>query len=795
MILHYIKTTLKQFRKTPLFSFINLFGLSMSMAVCLLIVLYVFREMRFDRFHHDAGTIHRVNIHINMQGDEQHEPYTSTPMGPDLVETFPEITAFTRTSYYQQVNVWQDDRYTTVSKTLYADSTFFEMFNFSLLMGNPHNALARPYSLVLTQSLADRLFPGQDPMGQLIRLDDETRHYQVTGIAADCPAYSHMQFELLRSFTTRMEGSRANFTDWDANINSFTYVRLLPGTDLDALTQKIQSLTDEKVNYKFEGMGVSLSLSLIPVTDIRLHSPFSNEMEEAGTSRKVWMFSLVALFVLFIAGFNYVNLTIARSGMRAREVGMRKVLGAYRSSLNRQFLTETFFLTGAGFLAALLLAEVLLPLFNRMMDSTLMLAELPWWFFLAAVLVFVGFFGFLAGVYPAWYMGSFQPVKILKGDFWRKPGRFQPRNLLLLLQFIISLGLIVCTLVVFLQIRFFQKKDLGYNPDSIIAVQVKNLDDARIFSQAMAAFPWCTHQSVANSFPGGSTYMEGIMPQDAEPGFMAYRVWADQHYFSTMGIKPVQGRIFLRDDGMETENILVNQALVRKAGWTDPIGKNIHRNGRDFTVIGVVDDYHFQSLHHDVEPLTINPISSHQTADNHPYWVLIRYETTNSADALLGLQDTWHQLFPGNTLSYHFVSDLLSMQYAAERSFGRLFLSFTLLAIIIAMLGILGLSTFAARQRQKEFGIRKVLGATHAGIIFKMSREFIKWIILSAIIALPLSYWLMERWLAGYAYAIDFPWWTMTAALAGMLLVTLIIVARQALYASKANPADVLKAE
>jgi putative ABC transport system permease protein len=795
MIIHYIKTTLKQFGKAPLFSFINLFGLSMSMAVCLLIVLYVFREMRFDRFHEDAASIHRVNIHINMQGEEYHEPFTSAPMGPDLTKALPEITGFTRISNYQQVNVWQDDRYTTVGKTLDADSTFFEMFSFRLLRGNPVNALAEPFSLVLTESLAQRLFPGQDPMGKLIRLDDGTRHYRITGIAADCPPYSHMQFELLRSFSTRMVSSRANFTDWDAAIHYFTYVRLARGTDKEALTPKIAQLTDEKLNYKFEGVGVNVALSLIPVTDIRMHSPFINEMEEAGTSGKVWMFSLVAVFVLFIAGFNYVNLTIARSGVRAREVGMRKVLGAHRSSLNRLFLTETFFITGAGFLIALLLTEILLPLFNRMMNTSVMLPELPWWFFFGAILVFVGFFGLLAGVYPAWYMGSFQPVKILKGEFWRKPGRFQPRNLLMLLQFVISLGLIVCTLVVFLQLRYFSKKDLGFIPEGVIAVQVTNQDDARLFRQAMAAFPWCTHQSIANTFPGGSTYMEGIMPQDVEPGFMAYRVWTDQHYLKTLGIKPLQGRQFTREDGLETKNILINQALVRKAGWTDPIGKNIHRNGVDFTVIGVVEDYHVQSLHHEVEPLTINVLADYHAAGNNPYWVLIRYETAGSADVLLSLQETWGRLFPGNTLSYHFVNDLLNMQYASEHSFARLFLSFTILAIIIAMLGILGLSAFAARQRQKEFGIRKVLGATQAGIMLKMARDFLKWIVISAAIALPLSYWFMERWLAGFAYAIDFPWWTMAAALSGMIMVALAIVTWQAFNASRSNPVDVLKTE
>ncbi len=795
MLTHYLKTTLKQFSKSPSFSFINLFGLATAMAVCLMIFLYVYRELSFDRFHEQAENIYRISLHADMQGEELYENVSSPAMGPDLVEAFPEILDYARMSGRQTLSIWQENSFITVEKTHYADSTFFGFFSFELLRGNPHTALVEPYSVVVTETLAQKLFPDQDPMGKPIRLDDDTRKYTITGIAADCPPNSHIQFELLRSFETLIVNRQGVFTEWDANLSYHNYVKLLNDTDLDDLLKKTEELTYEKVNYKFEGMGVKITFGYFPLTDIRLRSPFGNELEEAGTLWKVWVFSLVALFVLFIAGFNYVNLTIARSGKRAKEVGMRKVLGAHKKALKKQFYLETLFLTGISFLGALILAEIFLPFFNQLLNTNLQLLNIPWWGLLLSVIIFVGVFGLLASIYPAWYMASFHPVKILKGEFWSKPGRFQPRNLLLLIQFAVSLALIVCTLVVFLQIRFFQQKEHGFNEKNLLVVRTESREDARIFMNAMESFAWIEKQSISTTFPGGPSYMEGIVAENVEPGFMAHRLWVDEHFMQTLELNLLEGRNFERADGLENENALVNQALVRQAGWTEPLGKTIERGGRTYSVIGVIEDYHFQSLHQEIEPLLVNTIDSRPDFMSTPYWVQVRYKETGSPDVLLSVQEKWEALFTGNTLRHYFISDHLHLQYATERSFGRLFLAFTLLAIIIAMLGVLGLSSFAAQQRQKETGIRKVMGASTSSILFRMSGEFLKWVMVGAIIALPLAYWYMDKWLSGFAYAIDFPYWTMLAALSGVLALALVIVTTQSMQSARANPADVLKTE
>lgn len=794
MIGHFLKTSLKQLRRHPSFGLINLVGLASAMAVCLMILLYVHRELSFDRFHEQAGSIYRMNIHVDIQGDIMEEPFTSAPIGPDLVEHIPEVLRMVRLQGPHGVDLWQDDRHTGISGSFYADSTFFDVFSFRLLRGDPSSALAAPYSLVITQSMAEKLFPGQDPMGQLVRIDEDQRKYQVTGIAEDPPANNHLPFDILRSFSTYLETTRSNVNRWDSAISNFTYVVLAEDTDMEALMEKTRELADEKINYQFEGLNVHFALRYFPLTQIRLHSNFSREITETGTLWKVWLFSLVALLVLFIAGFNFVNLCIAQSGKRAREIGMRKVLGANKPSLWRQFLLETILITGISFLAALVLVEASLPLFNQMLGTGLKLLALPLWGFLAAMALLVFFFGLLASLYPAWYMSSFQPVNILKGQFWQRAGGFQPRNLLLVLQFAISMALIVCTLVIFLQNRHMQGRELGFRMDGLISIHCWSFEDAELLRQRMADYPWVVAQTLSYTQPVGHAYMEGVSIEGMEPGFMSHRQWADRHYFHALGVELKQGRLFEREDGLEEHNIVVNESFVRRAGWTEPLGQTAERDGIDFRVIGVVRDYHFRSLHHEVEPLMVNV--SGIRGDYHLRWFLsLRIDGVGYTDALQALREEWSGLFPTSTMQHYIPTQYMAAEYDAERSFGKLLLTFTLLAIVIAMLGVLGLSSFAAQQQQKETGIRKVLGASGRSILMKMSAGFLKWVALAAILALPLAWWYMERWLAGFAYAIGFPYWTMLVSLAGMLLLALAVVTSQSIRAVRRNPAEVLATE
>lgn len=796
MLGHFLKSSIRKFRRQPLFAAINLFGLATAMAVCFMIVLYVHNELSFDRFHARVNHIFRLSMHLDVQGDLRNEAVTSHAVGPDLLQHFPEVTKMTRVAGWNApVSIWQDDRYITTNRSMYAESSFFDVFSFKMLRGNPKTALSEPFTIVVTEAFAAELFPGDDPIGKMIRLDNRPETHMITGVTENCPPNSHLQFDMLRSYPTLYETSSANFYEWDANINAFTYVVLADDTDMNILRQKTDELTYDKLNYKYEGMGVHISIGYFPVRDIRLHSPFHHDMVETGTSGKVWIFSVIAAFVLFIAGFNYVNLTIAQSGKRAKEVGVRTVLGASKPLLKKQFYVESIFMTAAGFLLSLILIETLLPFFNQVMQTNLKLFGAPWWVMAAAVFLFIGVFGLLAGVYPAWYMSRFQPVKILKGEFWQMPGRFQPRNLLLLIQFIVSLGLIVSTIVVFLQIRHFNRMDLGFDDKNLVVVLTENYDNAQMLKHRMAGHPWVTQQSLTSSFPGGAVYVEGVEVENVSPGIMVQRLWVDQDFLATMNLQLHSGRFFTTDADPETELIIVNRAFARKAGWTEPINKRIGRNQRSYRVIGVVEDFHMLSLHNAVEPMVINVLGSRPNHSRLPAWVMVRYDDTGSAEVLSALQNEWNELFPDKTLNYYFISKLMADMYVDDHAFGRLFFAFTLLAIIIAMLGVLGLSVFAARQRQKEISVRKVLGANPASLVFLLSAEILKWVFIAAIIALPLAWYFMEKWLAGFAYAISFPYWAMGVALSAMLLIAMLIVTMQSHRTISKNPADVLSTE
>ena len=766
------------------------------MAVCFMIFLFVYHELSFDRFHDHASNINRVNMTVDIRGDVRKEAVTSHATGPDLQEHFPEVVNVTRIDGWQiPVSIWQDNEYMTVNRAMYAENSFFELFSFRLLRGDPATALTNPYSVVISEELAAKLFPGEDPMSQVIRMDNRQDPYLVTGIIEDCPKNSHLQYNLLRSYATLRETSIANFYEWDANISAFTYVQLADGTNMDALYEKTEQLAYEMLNYKFEGMGVNISLEYFPITDIRLHSQLSQDMVETGTINKVWIFSVIALFVLFIAGFNYVNLTIARSGKRAREVGVRKVLGADFLLMKKQFYVESIFMTAISFLAALVLAEIALPLFNHIMGTSLQLIGQPAWLYLAAAIIFVGCFGFLAGIYPSWYMSGFQPVKILKGEFWTKPGGFQPRNLLLLIQFIVSLALIVCTLVIFLQTRFLSTTDLGFNEDNLLVVQAENPEDAELLRQAVSAHAWFDRHSLTTGFPASGVYMEGIEAEDISPGIMAQRVWTDSRFLDAMGIKLSDGWFFETDGGLEKEFAVINEAFARKAGWVNPLGKTIGRAGKSYSIIGVVEDFHMQSLHNQIEPLVITTLQSRPGYMGNTVWLLIRYADSGSTEVLSDISSSWSAMFPNKTLTYYFIPELMKGLYANEFSFGRLFMSFTVLAIIIAMLGVLGLTAFSAQQRQKEISIRKVLGASTHSILLMMSADMMKWLLLAAVVGLSLSWYYMERWLTGFPYAINFPFWTLAASLTAMVVIVVLIVTTQSIFTIRKKPAEVLSSE
>jgi len=795
MLKHYIKTAYRQYKNNMSFSLINVIGLAAAMAVCLIIFLFASHELSFDRFHEKSTSIYRINNEIITPGQVINAPLTSAPIGPDLTEQLPEILSSTRIQTGGDISIFKDEEYYKFSNPLIADENFLKMFSFKLLEGNPATAFSEPRSVVINKETANTLFPGgESPVGKTIRLNDQDG-WLITGVIENCPKNSHIQYDILTSFAT-LEAIGQNVYEWDAYISFNTYVELVDGTDIKALDEKTKKIAREKVNERFEQFGAKMTLSYVPITDIRLHSELNYEMIETGTISKVRWFLLIALFILFIAGFNYVNLTIASSNKRAKETGLRKVVGADKPMIRKQFFLETIIITGISFLISLLIAELLMPQFNTLLAINLSFATTPLWVYGIAFMIFVIFFGFAAGVYPAFYMAKFQPALILKGNTWVKPGSFSLRKILLAMQFVVSVGLIICTLVVYLQLNFFRTQDYGFDHDNLLAMRVggqTNDKDSELLMQRLASYPWVESISRCSSFPGIMEYQEGFEFEDSQNPMIVHHMQADRYYFETLKASVVDGRFFNAEDGTELESAVINQELARRVGWTDPVGKILTRNERNYRVIGVAKDYHFESFHNPVAPLVITALGHRLPYTG--FWVLIRHDQNASAEVIPTIEKEWQSLFPDRAIHYGFISQIMGDYYEVENNFGKLFMIFSSLAIIIAMLGVLGLSALSARQRMKEIAVRKVLGASDHGIVKKFSYEYLALILIAAFIAIPFSYYLMDKWLAGFSYSISFPYWTFAAGLIITVAICLLIVTIQSLKAISKNPVETLKVE
>ncbi len=795
MFIHYLKTAYRQYKSNRFFSLINIIGLAVAMAVCFIIFLYASHEFSFDRFHEKSSSIYRINNEIISQGQTIHAPVTSAPMGPDLSEQIPEILSYTRVQTGGDISIFKDDEYYNFSNPLIADENFFKLFSFRLLEGNPATVLSEPRSVVLNKETANMFFPdGSSPLGQTLRLNDQDG-WKITGVIENCPKNSHLQYDILTSFET-LRAIGQNVSEWDAFISFNTYVELGEGFNMPALNDKTTEVVWERINKRFEQYGTQLILSYVPITSIRLHSDLNYEMVETGTITKVRWFLLIAIFILFIAGFNYVNLTIASSNKRAKETGLRKVVGADKPMIRKQFFLETIIITGISFFISLLIAELLIPQFNMLLGTELALATTPWWVFGITFMIFVIFFGFAAGIYPAFYMAKFQPALILKGNTWIKPGSFSLRKILLAMQFVVSVGLIICTLVVYLQLNFFRTQDYGFSHDNLLAMRVggqTNDKDSELLKQRLASYPWVESISRCSSFPGIMEYQEGFEFEDSPNPMIVHHMQADRHYLEALKASLTDGRFFNAEDGTELESAVINQELARRVGWTDPVGKTLTRNERRFRVIGVVQDYHFESFHNPVAPLVITALGHRLPYTG--FWVLIRHDQNASAEVIPTIEKEWQSIFPDRAIHYRFISQIMGGYYEVENNFGKLFLIFSSLAIIIAMLGVLGLSAMSARQRMKEIAVRKILGASDHVIVKRFSYEYMALILVAAIIAIPLAYYLMDKWLAGFSYTISFPYWTFAAGLIITGVLCLLIVSIQSLRAISRNPVDTLKAE
>ena len=792
MISNHIKIAVRTFRRHPGYTLINVFGLAIGIACCVLILLFVRDEVSYDRFHERAERIHRVVMNAYTPNALPSRYAVSNWLdAADLAVEYVEVESFSRLARWG-ANVKNDGRQFLDDDFLFADSTFFELFSFPMVEGDPASALREPFSLVMTKEMERKYFGDESGLGKTLVLND-TLSFKVAGIVSDPPPNSHFTFDFLVSWST--------FESLRPRIDHYTYLLLRENVSAEAFGLKISDLMMRgDSGEELRSSGVRVELELQPLTRIYLHSDRELEIGPTGDDQYVYLFTVIAAFVLLIACINFMSLATARSVERAKEVGLRKVIGSSRAALVRQFLSESVLITTLALLLSAGIVAAALPFFNDLTAKSLTTDVL--WEPKSLLLLFglALIVGFVAGSYPAFVLSRFQPVEVLKGNF-RATGRgVRLRQGLIIVQFAISVSLIVATFVVFQQLRYMQGRHLGFDREQVVVVNGANLPDQqmsrnyRAVKDKLRRIPSVQEVSASNVVPGRGNWVSIVsaehLPENDSRSMQV--VVVDHDYPETMGLSLAAGRFL--SSAFETdaqEAVLLNESAVESFGWLSPedaLGKQIRFLGdREAKVVGVVRDYHHQSLRHEIEPMIMCVIPSAF------YYFSVRFAAPEIAVLVADLETTWHRLFPGMPLEYFFLDDDFNRQYRNEQQLTRIFGTFASLAVFIACLGLFGLASFVTAQRTREIGVRKVLGAGVAGLVRLLAGDFIKLVLIAVVIAAPLAYLSMQRWLDGFAYRVEFGPAVIGLCGAAVLFIALLTVSYQTVKAALADPVNSLR--
>ena len=790
MIRNYLKTAIRNLLRNPMYMLINIFGLTIGITCSLMILIFIKHEFSFDRFHNKKDNLYRLVFELVTPEGSTTSPQMTAPVGPTMVEAFPEVVSSTRFSSREDGYFSYDEKVFREEGLFYADSSLFQMFSFELLSGDPNTALAKPYSVVLSEETARRIFGEKDPLGETIRWNNKD-DLMITGVIKSPPANSHLQFSSLISFSSRYH-DRRYYMDWNGGMQYYHYLELVPEADIDALAAKFPDFMYEHINRMYESAGVSINASLQSIEKIHLRSGYAGEIGPTGSMANIYIYAAIAIFILFIACINFMNLTTAMATKRAKEVGLRKVFGAARTNLIRQFLGESIVMSMIGLVIALVLIEILLPVFGKMVSRQLELYQWSNLDLLLGIPVLVLFVGILAGSYPAFYLSAFQPVSVLKGLFKGQKGFSGVRNSLVLIQFAISIVLIICTLVIYAQLGFIRSKDLGFRKDNILILAFTSESFKQQYErlkEALSGIPDVISSSATSEVPGEGFTSNGYRPEGSESVIMFNKVAVDFDYIRTVGLQITSGRDFSEDFSTDREAYLINESLARQLDWSDPVGKTIKRNG-DHKVIGVVKDFHFAPVHQEIGSLIF---------DMHTYmgykYLLVRFSTDNLPGLIADIQKAWEGIDPNEPFEYRFMDDVFGETYKAEQRMSSMLLYFAILAILIACMGLFGLALFNTEQRTREIGVRKVFGSSVSGVILLLSGKFSRWVLLANVLAWPVAYLIVRRYMQMYAYKINLPVWVFFLSAAGVYLVALLTIGLQSYKAGVTNPGDALRYE
>ncbi len=811
MIKNYFKIAFRSLMKYKFISFINLFGLTVGLTCCLLITTYILNELSYDKYNKNAENIYRVTRSFNnAEGVVSLNLSTiSPPFGYYFPTDFPEIKKMTRLLNSGTVAFKYKDKLINEPNVFFADENLFDVFTLDVLKGNPNTALKDPFSVMMSEEVAKKYFGNEDPMNKVLKAGNQF-NVKVTGIYKAFPSNSHMHPGMLVSFNTLKDsgvyGEKGLRTNWGNN--SFSTFLMLPDHyDPKKMIARFPAFLNKRMaGEEYVGQQPSnfTTLGLQKLTDIHLRSHTDDETEPNGDINRVYIFGAIALFILLIACINYMNLSTARSALRAKEIGIRKVIGARKKELIFQFLGESVLISWTALLLAFICLYFTLPWLNKISGQQLSVSLLMKWQILLPVFLTPFVVGILSGIYPALFMSSFQPVQTLKGLFKVRGSSISFRKVLVIAQFAISIVLIITTIIVFQQLRYMQETSLGYDKEHIITLPYYNSINPQYESFRNELMQNSGVKDVARSSriptgrlldANGASAMTGdsLRPVTADIKFLA----ADYDFIPTYGIQVVAGRNFSRAYGMDTTNFILNEASISAIGWKSPqdaVGKDFQYGGRNGHVIGVIKDFHFESLRQKIVPIVlVNPPVS--PADSRFNNLSIKVAGNNIPSALASVEKIWKKYLPEIPYQYSFLDEKFTELYQSEQRQGIIFTVFACIAIFIACLGLFGLSAFAITQRVKEIGVRKVLGANVSSIVGLLSKDFLKLVLIAAIIAFPVAWYAMTHWLEDFAYRINIRWWVFLLSAVLALFVALATVSFQAIKAALANPVKSLRME
>jgi len=797
MFKNYFKTAFRSLWKNKASSFINIFGLTIGLSCCLLIGLYIQHELSYDDFEVNANRVVRVIMEYKFDGGDDFKKgnYTSVRVAKVFKQTFPEIENAVKMVKYKRL-VQYNGNLVNEKNFMYADPSFFNVFSFKLLQGNAQTALAVPNQVILTQSTAARYFAGENPIGKMLRVGTDSSLYYVTGVMPDCPSNSQIKFDFLASFSSlKLESREKSY--WDANYT--TYFLLKHPTDIASLQAKIAPFMKKEM----AGQGATVNYMLEPMKNIHLHSEFDG-FEPNNNIVYIYILEAVAAMILIIACFTYINLNTARSIERAREVGVRKVIGAGNKQLFWQFMGESVLLCTIATALSLILSIVLLPYFNQLTEKQLTAGMFFSPLFIGVALGLIVVVSLLAGSYPALILSNFQPVKVLKGSFKNTGSGQMVRKSLIVFQFSISIILVISTFIMQRQLNYIQNKDLGYNRDEVLmlpmiwqmAPKTELIKNEFKTNNNIISVSACYDSPV--HIGGGYNMRSSVMPENQQVAVTADPV--DQDFIKATGLKLIAGEdlslqdikdVSYDDQSKVNYHFILNESAARQLGWTpaQAIGKRMFLDdSRPGYVKGVVKDFNFESMHNTIKPLVLFPEMGGTT-------MLVKIKGNNIAQTISFLQSEWKSLVPYLPFEYHFMNEDFNNLYNSDIRLGKVLNIFAAIAIALACLGLLGLSSYSAKQRVKEIGIRKVLGASIGHIVTTLSISFVRLVFIAIIIASPIAWWVMNKWLQAFAYKANMNWWVFLVSASVALAIAIITVGFQAIKAATMNPVKSLKTE